>query len=175
MTGGNILISQANDNDNATLYALLAAMGFTKEQDYFERCLEDQAAGGRTILLARHDGQAAGYAMLNWKPPYALYKRLGIPEIQDLNVIPAMRQRGVATSLIRYCEDLARGRGLSDMGISVGLDSSYGAAQRLYVKMGYMPDGYGVTYDRQAVKWGEIRPIDDDLCLMLLKRIDFLK
>ncbi|HEY8191122.1 MAG TPA: GNAT family N-acetyltransferase [Alphaproteobacteria bacterium] len=171
MDGGNTVISQATEDDGATLYALIVAMGFTKEQDYFERCLDDQAAGGRTILLARHGGQAAGYAMLNWKPPYALYKRLGIPEIQDLNVVPEMRRCGVATALIRHCEDLARGKGLSDIGISVGLDSGYGAAQRLYVKLGYIPDGHGVTYDRQAVKWGEIRPIDDDLCLMLLKKM----
>jgi GNAT superfamily N-acetyltransferase len=171
MNGGETVISKATEDDGATLYALIAAMGFTKEQDYFERCLEDQAAGGRTILLARQGEQAAGYAMLNWKPAYALYKRLSIPEIQDLNVIPAMRRRGIAAAIIRRCEELAREKGCAQTGISVGLDAGYGAAQRLYVKMGYIPDGHGVTYDRQAVKWGEIRPIDDDLCLMLLKEL----
>ena len=55
------------------------------------------------------------------------------------------------------------------MGISVALGASYGPAQRLYATLGYMPDGNGVTYDRMAVGFGEMRPVDDDLCLMMVK------
>jgi len=47
----------------------------------------------------------------------------------------------------------------------------FGTAQRLYHRMGYMPDGAGVVFDRQNVQSGDIRPIDERLCLMLVKSI----
>ena len=58
------------------------------------------------------------------------------------------------------------------MGIGVGLYTSYGAAQRLYCKMGYVPDGNGVTYDRKLLAAGEFRPLDDQLCLMMIKDLE---
>jgi hypothetical protein len=51
----------------------------------------------------------------------------------------------------------------------VGLSADYGAAQRLYHKLGYEPDGNGVTYDRAPVTPGQKYPLDDDLALMLVK------
>jgi GNAT superfamily N-acetyltransferase len=121
------------------------------------------------VFIARIDGADAGYGMLNWQPQYALYRRLGMPEIQDLNMIPQQRRKGAAAALIAHCEALARGEGRAQMGISVGLYADYGPAQRLYAKLGYVPDGFGVTYDRAAVRPGELRPVDDNLCLMLVK------
>jgi hypothetical protein len=43
------------------------------------------------------------------------------------------------------------------MGISVGLNQSYGPAQRLYVKKGYIPDGAGMCCDDVPVREGELR------------------
>jgi hypothetical protein len=57
------------------------------------------------------------------------------------------------------------------MGIGVGMPTSYGPAQRLYVKLGYIPDGNGINYDRQSIAFGEFRPVDDDLCLMMVKAL----
>jgi GNAT superfamily N-acetyltransferase len=109
--------------------------------------------------------------MLNWKPQYSLYKKLSIPEIQDLNVVPELRRKGIASALITRCEELILQKGQQQVGIAVGLTPEYGAAQVLYVKAGYVPDGYGVTYDREGVRHGDIRPLDDDLCLMMVKEI----
>jgi hypothetical protein len=55
------------------------------------------------------------------------------------------------------------------LGISVGLHAGFGAAQRLYIRLGFVPDGLGVTYDREAVQPSAPHPVDDDLALMLLK------
>ena len=132
---------------------------------YFKRCMEEQ----RTVLFAALAGKNAGYGILNWNPRYNLYRKFSIPEIQDLNVLPEARKKGVATAMIAYCEKQAAAKGCETIGISVGLHSGFGAAQRLYVKLGYVPDGFGVTYDRQPVTAGELRPIDDDLCLMMVK------
>lgn len=107
--------------------------------------------------------------VLNPAPSYALFSRLGIPELQDLNVLSGDRERGVGAALVAACEDLARGRGATQIGLAVGLTKSYGAAQRLYARMGYRPDGYGITYDRQTVTAGELRPADDNLCLMMVR------
>ena len=100
-----------------------------------------------------------------------MFRRLGIPEIQDLVVIPQARQRGIGTALVEHCEARALVEGHSEIGIGVGLYGSYGAAQRLYIKRGYVPDGQGVAYECQPVMGGEIRPVDDDLVLKLIKNL----
>jgi GNAT superfamily N-acetyltransferase len=117
------------------------------------------------------DGQEVGYGFLNRKPKYRLYERLGIYEIQDLNVLPEHRGKGYATALIEHCEARARGEGCSDIGISVGLTRDYGPAQRLYCKLGYRPDGNGITYDRALLSHGDRVTLDDDLCLMMIKTL----
>lgn len=146
-------------------------MGKTQEADYFDHCLELQGDGRREVLIAAVEERDVGYGILNWSPKYLLFRKLGIPEIQDLNVVPSYRQRGIASQMIGYCEDLARARGCADMGIAFGLHSSYGAAQRLYIKLGYIPDGQGATYDRRQIAFGDFKPVDDDLCLMLVKAL----
>ena len=161
-----ITIRQAQEEDMAALCSL-----FEKPADYFARCLAEQNEGKRQIFIAAADGLDSSFGVLNWAPRYALYKRLGIPEIQDLNTISAARGQGLASALIAHCEDLARKKSCDTIGISVGLHSRFGAAQRLYVKLGYVPDGFGVTYDRQPVTAGEFRPVDDDLCLMMVKAL----
>jgi len=115
-------------------------------------------------------GGAMGYCVLNWVPKYGPFKKLGIPEIQDLNVLPDYRQRGLATKLIAHCEEVARSKGHEEMGIGVGMNRSFGAAQRLYVKLGYVPDGQGINYDRIPLESGKFCPNDDQLCLMMVKR-----
>lgn len=167
----NATIRQAGQADLAVLDALAGAQKITKERDYFAQCLDLQAQGARLLLIASDDGRPAGYGILNWRPQYQPYRSLGIAEIQDLNVVPDFRRRGIATAVIAHCEALAKARGHDAIGISFGLHGGFGAAQRLYAALGYRPDGNGVTYARQPVRFGEMRPNDDDLCLMLLKSI----
>lgn len=159
-----IEIHEATTDDIPALYALYDAMG-KNDTNYFEDCFHK----GFKILLASSDGQYVGFTILNFTPKYALYKRLDIPEIQDLNVIPDARQKGIATTIVNKCEEMAEAAGKTQIGISVPLNASYGPAQRLYIKLGYMPDGNGITYDREPVQGEQRYPADDDLCLMMLK------
>jgi hypothetical protein len=71
--------------------------------------------------------------------------------------------------MIAHCEDLVRAKGHDQIGIAVGVHSAYGPAQRLYARLGYMPDGLGATYDRTPVEFAAFKPVDDQLCLMLVK------
>lgn len=167
----NLTIRQASVNDIAVLWAIAEGMKSEKEVGYFDRSLEYQDAGARLVFIARLDGEDAGYVMLSWVPKYGFYQSIDCPEIQDLNVLPDFRGRGIGSAMIAHCESIARKNGKAHIGISFGLSSSYGVAQKLYFKLGYIPDGYGVTYDRKAVVHGELRPVDDDLCLMLIKKL----
>lgn len=134
------------------------------EPGYFARCLGE----GRIVLLASSDGMDCGCAQLNFNPRYSLYRKLDYPEIQDVAVLPEYRNRGIATSMIAHLEKIARDQGHQGIGISVGVTREFGAAQRLYFKLGYVPDGFGVTYDRTQVDGARLYA-PDGLCLMLLK------
>ena len=57
------------------------------------------------------------------------------PELQDLEVLPAHRRRGIATGLVAAAEDEARGRGFAAIHLEVSADDI--AAQRLYATCGY--------------------------------------
>lgn len=159
-----IELAEATRADIPRLEAIYQTIG-QKSDGYFDACFDQ----GRVIIMAVCDGADCGFGMLNFAPRYSLYKRLDYPEIQDLNVVPDFRNRGIATMMIAYCEDMARARGHEGMGISVGLYKEYGPAQRLYAKLGYMPDGFGITCDREPVNAGQTYRLDDDLCLMLVK------
>ena len=160
------------DNANVQqLYNIANGMRSEKEIGYFEKSMDLQSKGERDVLMMLDKGREVGYCMLSWQPKYGFYRKLGIPEIQDLNILPRFRRQGLGRRLIEHCEELARRKKYEYMGIGVGLDASYGAAQRLYVKMGYIPDGNGVTYDRVNVVFGEMRPVDNDLSLMMVKSL----
>lgn len=148
----------------------LQGLGNSHETGYFERCFAEQADGKRVLFIVRQaDGRLGGYVILNWHPRYQPFRRLGIPEIQDLFVAPDARRQGIGEALVGECERQAAAKGCTQMGIAVGLHAGFGAAQRLYVRLGYVPDGAGVMYDRDAVHMGDMRIIDDDLTLMLVK------
>lgn len=158
-----IQIRPAEIADIPALYIFYKDIG-KKDDGYFEEALEKS-----DIYLAHANKNILAFCLLNFAPRYSLYRRLNIPEIQDVNVLPEQRRKGIATALIRHCETIARERGHEHIGISVGLSKDYGPAQILYAKLGYRPDGNGVTYDRESVITGKNYAINDDLALMLLK------
>ncbi len=158
-------VREASEGDISALYDFYHCIG-KKDEGYFEHALER----GKIYLVYENEVLCA-FCVLNWKPRYSLYKKLGIPEIQDINVLPEHRRKGIATHLIKCCEDSARAKNCEYIGLSVGLSKDYGPAQILYAKLGYIPDGNGITYDRQGVDAGKSYPMDDDLALMLLKKV----
>ena len=113
--------------------------------------------------------EGKGFAVLNRQPKYSLYQRLGISEIQDVFVLHEFRGQGIATSLINHCEKMTA----DDMiGISVPVSPDFGVAQQLYYKLGYRPDGNGVTYDREPLTHNSTVKIDENLCLMMVKDLE---
>lgn len=160
-----IAIREATSADIPLLYRLYDVIG-KKDDGYFEQAIEDDDI---VVLIATDEGEDCAFCLLNFHPRYNLYRRLGIPEIQDLNVVPDHRRKGIATSVIKWCEGMARAKGCEQIGIAVGLFKDYGPAQILYAKLGYIPDGNGITCDREGITPYTSYLIDDDLSLMLVK------
>ncbi|HUO87615.1 MAG TPA: GNAT family N-acetyltransferase [Rhizomicrobium sp.] len=163
-------ITELRHSDITEIAGAFAALGWHKPAEQYERYLQEQDAGAREIFVARWSGVFAGYVTVLWRPDYPPFAERGVPEIQDFNVLPQFRRRHIGTVLM----DVAEARILErspTIGIGVGLHEDYGAAQRLYVLRGYVPDGRGITSHGRRVNWGDEARIDDDLVLWLTKSV----
>jgi len=156
------------ERDAPTIARAFGEAGESKPAQRFVDYHVEQRCGIRQCWVAWVASDIAGYVTLHWNPLYPGVAGKGIPEIQDLNVLPAFRRRGIATRLLDCAEQAARARSVR-VAIGVGLHPGANVAQRLYVKRGYVPDGLGVTYDDRYVQPGELVRVDDDLVLHFLK------
>lgn len=139
-----------------------------KPIEQYERYLAEQTSGSRDVLVATLDGTFAGYLTVCWTSSYPPFRTAGIPEIQDFNVLPQYRRRGVGGTLMDAAEATVATR-CDTAGIGVGLYAAYGAAQRLYAKRGYLPDGRGLVAGGAPVPAGTTVTVDDDLTLMMTR------
>jgi GNAT superfamily N-acetyltransferase len=135
------------------------------------RYLDEQQQGARLACIVEQQGKIVGYGNLLLSSEYLHFRKNNIPEINDIWVYEENRKKGIATALIAHLEQLAKQNGYTAIGIGVGLYRDYGAAQRLYFRLSYKPDGEGITYNHTVVVPGEKYPIDDDLILWLTKQL----
>jgi GNAT superfamily N-acetyltransferase len=154
--------------DIPAITAAFRALGWHKPAAQYERYLAEQRCGKRTVLVSWQRTAFAGYVTVVWHSGYAPFREAGIPEIVDLNVLPRLRRRGIGSRLLDEAERLIAERSAL-AGIGVGLYADYGAAQRLYVERGYVPDGRGLLYHGRHVAWGDTVDIDDGLILYFTK------
>ena len=161
-------IRPLRDDDPEVIAAAMAAIGWNKPLEQYERYLAQQAAGERDVLVATVDDEYAGYVTVRWESPYEPFD--GIPEIQDFNVLPKFRRRGIGSGLMDAAEALV-GQRSPVVGIGVGLYPDYGTAQRMYVRRGYIPDGRGLIYDGRQVPPMEMIRNDDSATLMFTKSL----
>jgi RimJ/RimL family protein N-acetyltransferase len=157
-------------DDPERIAGAFEALGWRKPVEQYERYLAEQAAGARVVLVAEVDDVFAGYLTVVWSSPYPPFRERGVPEVQDFSVLPAFRRRGVGTALMDAAETLA-GERTSVLGIGVGMDPDYGAAQAMYVRRGYVPDARGLTSHGRHVTWGDTVKVDDDLVLYFTKTL----
>lgn len=136
----------------------------------YRRYLNEQAAGRRAVFVAYVGGRFAGYATVVWASEYPFFREAGIPEINDLNVLPDCRRQGVGSGLMDAAERVIAKCSLTS-GIGVGLYADYAAAQRMYLRRGYLPDGRGLVYRNTVVGPGATVRVDDDLVIMMTRRL----
>lgn len=170
----NLSIRLLESSDIPIMVKKFSEHSWAKSAANFEEYLKEQSAGTRAVWIANVNEEFAGYVTLTWESKYIPFKENKIPEIMDLNVLPPFRKHGVASSLLETAELLAATRG-DIVGIGVGLygdvDTGYGAAQKLYVKRNYIPDGLGITYNYKRVVYDQKVPLDDDLVLWFTKKM----
>src|ERR1044071_1772553 len=140
--------------DIPNIVAAFEELGWDKTAEQYERYLLDQAFGERDVYIAFVNEEFAGYLTVCWKSSYEAFREKDIPEIIDFNVLPKFRRLGIGTQLMDIAED-AISNVSPVAGIGVGVDPDYGAAQRLYVLRGYVPDGRGLHYRDHYVKRSE--------------------
>ena len=127
--------------------------------------LSDQGGEGSTYLIAWEDDRPIGHAHIAWSGTH-----LGLPEIQDVFVLPEHRRRGIASRLTEAAEAEARRRGSDRISLSVSQEQNQ-AAKLLYEKLGYVAAGVEpVRVLGQIMIRG--RPLEvDDTLLYLVKEL----
>ena len=165
-----VSIRRLSSADIPIIVAAFQNANWLKPASLFEDYLKEQERGERSIWLSFLDDKSAGYITLKFKSKYPYFLEKNIPEINDFNILPEYRNKGIGLQLLKTAEDMARLKS-NIVGIGVGLYSDYGAAQRMYIKQGYIPDGSGVTYDYKPVEPGRDVKLDDDLILWFLKEL----
>lgn len=169
--GMALQLRELRPGDPRTISSEFGQIGWRKPESIFERYLSEQSSGERIVIVAEAGGVFAGYLTVKLKSDYVRFRINNIPEIKDLNVLPKFRRQGIATTLIGKAEHTCTAS-FDRIGIGFGLTPEYGAAQILYVSLGYMPDGHGVAYQGQNQKHRTQIRLDDDLVLFLVKCLE---
>ncbi len=114
-----------------------------------------QRAGAATYLVAWRGEVPLGSCMVQWGGCVGDAARVAFPaavEINHLQVREQFRGQGVGRSLIESAEALAAQAGRNQVAVGVGDDNP--DAERLYVRLGYLPTG---VFDVTEYDW-----VDED-------------
>ena len=163
-----IQIRQMTAEDIDNVFQIFKEHNIRKSLDYLSECWKENNTLQRITLLAFYDGQFAGSLHLLKKSYYPYFAENGIPEINDFNVIPPLRRLGIGHALMDAIESIAIQK-YGVVGVGVGLLQSYGNAQRLYARRGYIPDGRGLIYNDQPALQGSSVRVDHNLALYMTK------
>jgi GNAT superfamily N-acetyltransferase len=165
-----ITIREMNQRDCQIIADAFAAQGWDKPTSQYQRYWQESCNGERVVLIAELDGLFAGYLTIVWESDYPPFQEAGIPEIIDFNVLLKYRRMKIGSALMDEAEKRIAARSTA-AGLGVCLHIDYGAAQVLYARRGYEPDGRGAWYQGHYPKYGEQVRIDDDLDLHLIKQL----
>ena len=165
------LIRSMKETDTERMVKNFCYPWSSKEQTQvkWERYYQEQKDQIRTVGIIEKEGHLVGYGSLLRQSKYLHFQQ--IPEINDLWIDQSYRKQGLGTKLINWLEGLARKEGYKQIGLGVGLYKDYGSAQKLYSRLGYKPDGQGITYHYKSVVPGKQYTVDDDLILWLIKTL----
>ncbi|WP_160032141.1 GNAT family N-acetyltransferase [Paenibacillus sp. An7] len=167
----NIQLRELSERDPEIISNAFKQQGWEKPLDLYVRYSDEQKRGERVSIVAEVDGDFAGYVNVLWSSYYPSFREIGIPEINDLNVLMKYRRLGIGSKLMDKAEEIIKER--SDFaGIGVGLFTDYGNAQILYAKRGYIPDGRGIHNGQEYLEYGDVAAINDDLTLYLTKKLN---
>ena len=169
---GQVLIRDMEEADAQILYDEYTAQGWHPDIAYYHMRMREHAEGKCVALTAVCGGRPAGAVYLYFNADEGPFKGKGWPIIVDLSVLKKYQRHGIGGRLMDAAERIAR-QHADTVCLGVGVCDSYGSAQRMYVKRGYIPDGSGVWYqDKQCVQYETVCTVDDDLILFLYKKLN---
>lgn len=170
----NLLIRPMKANDIAKLVSRYSFPWSTpkKTKAIWNAYFQEQQVKIRTVAVIEQSGEILGYGSLLRKPECPFFAQKNIPEINAIWIDEDHRRKGLGTALIKWIENLASQEGYNEIGIGVGLYRDYGPAQQLYSRLGYIPEGSGITYKGQPTVAGKAYLLDDDLLLWLCKALE---
>lgn len=164
----NVTIRSMQAEDAQIIYDKYLSYGWHADINIYLNYFKEQSEKKRLVFIAEHEGSVAGLCTLVLKPVEGLMGNTGIPEIVDLGVFMEVRNKGIGNLLLDTAE-MEAGKISNKVYLAVGLHKGYGAAQRIYVKRGYIPDGSGIWYEnKQLEEYAECKN-DDDLVLFFYK------
>jgi len=156
------------NRDIAKIPLAFKRQGWNKTEEQYNLYYQEQELGTRIVLIAEYDNLFAGYVTVLWESDDNYFRSRNIPEIKDFNVLIKYQNRGIGTLLMEEAEKSVF-TVHNTVGLSVGLLSGYGSAQRMYVKRGYIPTGEGLRTLNHIVQYFENIVVDDDLVLSFTK------
>lgn len=167
----DLTIRPMEKDDVDKILTNFTGQGWKKPRAVIEQYLSRQSAGELYMFIAGYNGDVTGYAVLYPEARSGPFAAGHIPEIGDFNVFMKYQRRGIGNKILDAAEKQAGTWG-GRVSLAVGLHSGYGAAQRIYVKRGYIPDGSGAWYQNHPLEQYAECQNDDDLVLYLSKNLD---
>ncbi|MCP5006817.1 MAG: GNAT family N-acetyltransferase [Planctomycetes bacterium] len=140
----NHSIRQIEKSDlNKMDHAFKSEFGRTHADD-----LHDQSLSSISFFVAWMHGNPVGHALVRWLGPREETVRkayAGCPEIYRLSVLREFRSQGIATAIIKKCENEALKRECLHIGL--GTDSRISLKDNLYMRLGYESSKVGGYID----------------------------
>lgn len=165
-----ILIRRMTAEDCEIMTNAFAAQNWDKPLAQYQRYLHEQSEEKLQVLIAETRDEFAGYLTIVRQSDFVPFQERDIPEIVDFNVLIKFRNSGIGSKLMDAAE-LLLAENYKTAGIRVGLTGDYGAAQRMYVKRGYIPDGLGISSGGIFLKYGDKITVTDELNLHFTKEL----
>ncbi len=135
--------------------------------------LHDQSLSDISFFVAWLNGDPVGHALVRWLGPREKTVRRNYPdcpEIYRLKVLKEFREQGIATAIIKKCENDALKRHCLLIGL--GTDPNISSTDNLYKRSGYEPSTVGSYIDtyKTRLEDGTVVTIRKD-AQFLIKRI----
>lgn len=160
------------DMEEGDIISICRAQGDQSEENirYYEKQFGHIREKECTGLTAECRGEIAGYVYLYYQCKWGGLGGQGYPGVVDLSVMEKFRRRGIGSLLMDVAERIAAEYG-NLIYLDVGLNSTFGRAQRLYAKRGYIPDGKGCYYEEKVCGTDAWCRNSDELTLCMMKEL----
>ena len=166
----NLLIRSMESGDAKIIYETYLSYGWHPAMQTYQDYYTEQKENKRKVFIAEYEGEVTGLCTLVMNPTEGPWVDMGYPEIVDLTVFFHAHNKGIGNKLLDVSEREAA-KVADTVYLAVGVHSGYGAAQRIYVKRGYIPDGSGVWYRGKQLEQYAPCCNDDELLLFMSKKL----